>query len=102
MIHVKKIKPEYFDALRSGDKRFELRRPDPEEPAFAVGDFLALNEWKDERYTGRCLLFRITYVLQAVDSCSTLTPGSVALGIRLLPLCGEDLHLGALQLSPNK
>ena len=102
MIHVKKVKPEYFDALQSGDKLCELRRPDPEEPAFAVGDFLALNEWKDDRYTGRCLLFRILYVLDAAHSCGCLTEGSVALGLRLLPLNPEDLHLGALQLMPNK
>lgn len=100
MIHVKKVKPEYFEALRTGDKRFELRRPDPEEPSFAAGDYMALNEWKDGRFTGRCLLFKITYVLDAAHGCGCLTEGSVALGLRLLPLCGEDLHLGALL--PNK
>lgn len=102
MIHVKKVKPEYFDAARRGDKPFELRRPDPEEPAYAVGDYLALNEWKDDRYTGRCLLFRILYVLDATHSCGCLTEGSVALGLRLLPLGPEDLHLGALNIKANK
>lgn len=102
MIHVKKVKPEYFDASHRGDKLFELRRPDTEEPTYAVGDFLALNEWKDDRYTGRCLLFRVLYVLDAAHSCGCLTDGSVALGLRRLPLGPEDLRLGELQLMPNK
>lgn len=95
MIHVKKVRAEYFDALQRNDKPFELRRPDPDEPRFAVGDYLALNEWRDEHYTGRCLLFRVTYVLDAARSCGCLTEGSVALGLRPMPLefFGLDEHL---------
>lgn len=93
MIHAKKVKPEYFEALQLGDKTFELRREDPGQPAFAVGDYLAVNEWdperpEDRRYTGACLLFRITYVLRGFE---LLAPGAVALGLRLMPLCAADL-----------
>lgn len=37
MIHVRKVLPEYFNALQDGTKRFELRREDPDAPRFAVG-----------------------------------------------------------------
>lgn len=95
MIYVKKCEPEYFEALQRGDKTFELRREDPGQPAFAVGDYLAVNEWdperpEDRRYTGRCLLFRITYVLRGFELL--LEPDAVALSLRLMPLCGEDLQ----------
>lgn len=95
MIHAKKIKPEYFEALLRGDKTYELRHEDPDEPPFAVGDYLALNECEDgqhcERphYTGRCLLYRITDVLR---NFPLLAPGAVVLGLRLVPLGFEDLR----------
>lgn len=95
MIYVKKCEPEYFEALLTGAKTFELRREDPGQPAFAVGDYLAVNEWDPARpedgprYTGRCLLFRITYVLRGFE---LLAPDAVALGLRLMPLCAEDLQ----------
>lgn len=92
MIHAKKVRPEYFAALRDGSKSFELRRTDEREPAYCKGDYLALNEY-DERYTGRCLLYEITYVLPAAQSCGTLAEGCVALGLRPMPLTAEDLAL---------
>ena len=94
MIHAKKVSPEFFEAELKGDKTFELRHEDPDEPAYAVGDYLALNECEDgkhnetPRYTGRCLLYRITYVLRGHR---LLAPGAVALGLRLMPLSAEDL-----------
>lgn len=104
MIHVRKVAPEYFEALRSGRKRFELRdERDAEEP-FAAGDFLALNEWDPEggaqlfqenrliatagHYTGRCLLFEILYVLRNYE---LLTPGAVCLSLSLRPLRPDDV-----------
>ncbi len=62
MIHGLKILPRYFRAVTSGDKKFEVRRPDRE---YEVGDFLALNEYDDElnEYTGRCCLVKVTYIL---------------------------------------
>ena len=92
MIHVKKVRPEYFELLRRGVKCFELRKLDPNEPNYATGDYLGLNEWKDGRYTGRCLLFEIVYILEDAFSCGTLKEGCVALGLRLMPLSFEDLQ----------
>ena len=42
MIHTLKILPEYFDAVRRGDKNFELRKDDRN---FQVGDIVILNLW---------------------------------------------------------
>lgn len=100
MIHAKKVLPDYFDALCDGRKRFELRREDPQEPSFAAGDYIALNEYdaEDEAYTGRCLLFKIVYVLRDFPG---LTEGYAALGLELSPLTVSDLpELRRPQLRP--
>lgn len=60
MIHALKIEPKYFDAVRSGAKTFELRINDRD---FRVGDFLALNEWECDHYTGRTELREVRYIL---------------------------------------
>ena len=60
MIHALKIYPEYFEAVRIGEKRFELRDNDRD---FRVGDYLALNEWDNKQYTGRTELVKVTYIL---------------------------------------
>lgn len=95
MIHAKKVRPEYFEASLKGLKPFEIREEKPNEPRYSVGDYLALNEWEPEPhelgdgYTGRCLLYEITYVLRDFE---LLQPGAVALGLKLKPLCFEDLQ----------
>ena len=94
MIHARKVRPEYFEASLNGLKLFEIREEKPNEPRYAVGDYLALNEWEPEPealgdgYTGRCLLYEITYVLRDFE---LLQPGAVALGLKLKPLRFEDL-----------
>lgn len=99
MIHAKKVRPEYFEASLKGLKLFEIREEKPNEPRYAVGDYLALNEWEPEPhalgdgYTGRCLLYEITYVLR---DCDLLQPDVVVLGLKLKPLSFEDLP-GALR-----
>ena len=57
----KKIWPEYFDAVASGKKKFELRLNDFE---VNEGDILVLEEWdpKTESYTGRKTEKKATYV----------------------------------------
>jgi len=59
----KKIWPEYFEAVASGKKRFELRLNDFEAKE---GDILVLEEWdpKTKQYTGRKVEKKITYVLK--------------------------------------
>lgn len=57
----KKIWPEYFEAVVSGKKKYELRLND-----FDVeeGDVLLLEEWNHEtkEYTGRKIEKKVTYV----------------------------------------
>ena len=44
-VHELKILPEYYDAVRRGDKRFEIRKDDRD---YQVGDYLLLSECDDE------------------------------------------------------
>ena len=57
----KKVWPEYFEAIVSGKKNFELRLNDFE---IKEGDILLLEEWNPEtkEYTGRKLEKKVTYV----------------------------------------
>jgi len=59
----KKIWPEYFEAVKSGKKKFELRLND-----FDVneGDTLILEEWDPEtkEYTGQSIEKKVGYVLK--------------------------------------
>ena len=59
----KKIWPEYFDKVASGEKTFEVRLADWE---CSPGDILLLREWdpKTKEYTGRTIEKRATYVLK--------------------------------------
>ena len=62
MIHELKCWPEYFQAVKSGIKPFELRKDDR---GFAVGDVLHLREFDPETctYTGEETNKTVTYVL---------------------------------------
>ncbi len=57
----KKVWPEYFDKLLSGEKNYELRLGDFKPKK---GDILVLQEWnpKTNEYTGRELEKEVTYV----------------------------------------
>ena len=57
----KKVWPEYFEAIITGKKTFELRLADWKCKA---GDILILKEWdpKTQKYSGRELEKEITYV----------------------------------------
>lgn len=57
----KKIYPEYFEAVISGKKKYELRLDDFE---ITEGDTLVLEEWDPikKSYTGRKLDKKVTYV----------------------------------------
>lgn len=62
----KKIHPQYFDKIASGEKNFELRLADWE---CSPGDTLLLREWdpKTKEYTGREIEKKVTYVLKTKD-----------------------------------
>lgn len=79
MVHALKIYPEYYEAVKSGKKPFEVRKNDRD---FKVGDILALNEFdlleRKGQYTGRAIFQRITYILADEAYCKT---GFVIIGI---------------------
>jgi len=59
----KKIHPKYFELVKAGKKKFELRLAD-----FDVkeGDILVLEEWNPEtkEFTGRSIERKIGYILR--------------------------------------
>lgn len=59
-IHKLKILPEYFNAVKNGDKRFEFRYNDRN---YHVGDVLRLQEWDGQNYTGQEIDVSILYIL---------------------------------------
>lgn len=67
MIHELKIKSEYFGAVTSGRKTFEVRKNDR---CFEIGDYLALNEIDNEgKYTNSCCLVYVDYILNDINYC---------------------------------
>lgn len=93
MIHVVKCNYEYFKLLKDGTKPFEVRKNDR---LYEVGDHLAVNEFvPDDQhdpydmdsglrhtsggyYTGDCLMYKITYILNDPQYCKD---GMVILGL---------------------
>ena len=60
-VHDLKVDAEFFPALLSGEKTFELRCDDR---GYRAGDYLVLHEWtKGHGYTGRELRKKVTYLL---------------------------------------
>ena len=59
----RKIWPEYFEDVKSGRKKFELRVNDFD---VAEGDTIILEEWDPEtkQYTGRKIEKKVSYVLK--------------------------------------
>jgi len=59
----KKIPPKYFNLIKSGKKKFELRLA---EFKIKEGDILILREWdpKKKEYTGREIRKRVKYILK--------------------------------------
>ncbi|CAM2994535.1 DUF3850 domain-containing protein [Enterococcus faecalis] len=73
-IHELKILPEYFEAVVSGNKRFEIRKNDRN---YKKGDILRLNEYQDGQYTGDVHIAEITYITDYAQQ-----DGYVVLGIK--------------------
>lgn len=59
-LHELKILPEYYEKVKEGEKRFELRKDDRN---FQVGDLIRLCEYDGANYTGRDTLYEILYKL---------------------------------------
>lgn len=80
--HRLKSWPEFFEAVISGLKPFEVRINDR---GFQQDDILVLEEWnpETEKYTGRMATVRVTYVLDAGPGIIRrgLQDGYVVMGI---------------------
>lgn len=64
MMHEIKIRPEYYEAVLEGKKKFELRFDDRK---YAEGDVVKLMEYDGGKFTGRCKTVEIAYVLRNVE-----------------------------------
>jgi hypothetical protein len=62
MTHALKTWPEFYKAVESGEKTFEVRRMDR---PFKVGDTLLLQEWDNNKmeYTGAETKRTVSYIL---------------------------------------
>ena len=76
--HHIKILPEYFRAIESGEKTFEVRFNDRD---YHIHDILHLQEWQDGEYTGREMAVEVTYLLDNPDYCKE---GFVIMAIKQL------------------
>lgn len=63
MTHALKTLPEYYRAVESGEKPFEVRKNDR---PFNVGDTVLLQEYDADKtlYTGREMTRKISYILK--------------------------------------
>ena len=79
MRHNLKTWPEYFQAVLSGEKTFEIRRNDRE---FETGDLLVLQEYDPdtEEYSGRYLNVAVTSILRGEEW--GIKPGYCIMSIR--------------------
>lgn len=78
-IHWVKILPQYFTALATGKKRFEIRKNDRD---YRVNDHIIFQMWTlDKGLWGKNLPMRITYITAYPDG---LRPGYVVLGVKPL------------------
>lgn len=78
-IHELKILPEYFYAVRCGDKRFEIRKNDRN---FHTGDILRLKEWDGEKYTGEEIDALVRWIL--FDWKDAIKPGYCIMSIDIM------------------
>lgn len=84
MLHSKKIKQLYFQAILDGVKSFEIRVNDCD---YQPGDYLALNEiYENGEYTGRFTLCKITAMF---DLKEYLKDGLIMLSISPLSICSS-------------
>jgi len=82
--HEMKLKTQYFDAVASGIKTFEIRKDD--RGGFSAGDVLILREidYNDNDvlyYTGRIITVKVTYVLTSAQFPDGIRKGYAVLGL---------------------
>lgn len=59
--HNLKIAPEYFEAVKRGSKKFEVRFDDR---GYEEGDFVVLHEFSDGEYTRETIQKRIGFITE--------------------------------------
>jgi hypothetical protein len=84
MTHSLKTWPEYYKAVESGAKNFEVRRNDR---PFKVGDTLLLQEWDNIRgmYTGEEVRKEVTYILKGSKEFG-VSSDFVVMGLKDVPI----------------
>jgi ASC-1-like (ASCH) protein len=82
--HILKTTPEFFQAVKSGEKMFEARINDRN---YQVGDMLILREWLPhmQQYSGEEEIRTVTYILDHEQYCA---PGYVIMSL------GDNMHQG--------
>ena len=78
--HYLKILPEYYRAIESGDKTFEVRYNDRD---FHRYDILHLQEWFGGEYSKREIVAEVVYLLDNPDYCKE---GYVIMGIKVIQI----------------
>lgn len=87
--HELKTLPQFFAAVESGAKTFEIRSDDR---GYRVGDILFLREWdRESGYTGRTLRKQVSYLLRE--------PGLVPTGMVCMGLCEPCPECARLSIS---
>lgn len=81
-VHCLKTWPDYYKFVRSGQKKFEVRKYDRN---FNVGDILELQEWSPEtrQYTGNFTRVQVVYFLTGGQF--GIETGYCVMGIEILP-----------------
>jgi hypothetical protein len=87
VIHCLKVWSEYFGALVSGKKTFEVRKDDR---GFRAGDLLVLQEWDPARraYTGEMISKEVLYVLPGGGF--GIAPDHVVMSLATYPKTNSD------------
>jgi len=94
MIHELKTFPDFFNAVISGKKTFEVRKADRD---FRVGDMLALNEYDPEAkvYTRNSCLVYIDYILSNEEYTKS---GYVVMSIKPCMVAKYDAPYDSLKM----
>ena len=75
--HDLKILPEFYQAVKKGEKTFEVRKNDRD---FKKYDVIILREWDGKNYTGKWIAKKIVYVLPGGQF--GIEEGYAALGLK--------------------
>ncbi len=93
-IHLLKCWPEFFKAVKSGEKTFEIRMNDRE---YQVGDVLIVSEYdpSTSTYTREHVSRRVTYLTSAyqVEGYVVMSLIPAAIGSKWLPLVTNGVYL---------